>query len=141
MAYDNSSLTGDEICDYYYDIENNFMNPSSPTGYFIYKVIGGAFVKTGGKDVSFQETRDRRDRAVVFVDVGLQLEKIAGGRQRVKGFRAKGEAEQRHGKRVVNGKGFARACRHVSLGKLYDLYRYKPVVSDRTAPKAYLPLV
>ena len=43
MAYDNSSLTGDEICDYYYDIENNFMNPPSPTGYFIYKVIGGAF--------------------------------------------------------------------------------------------------
>ena len=43
MAYDNSSLTGDEICDYHYDIENNFMNPPSPTGYFIYKVIGGAF--------------------------------------------------------------------------------------------------
>lgn len=43
MAYDNSSLTGDEICDYYYDIENNFMNPPSPTGYFMYKVIGGAF--------------------------------------------------------------------------------------------------
>ena len=43
MAYDNSSLTGDEICDYYYDIENNFMNPPSPTGYFIYTVLGGAF--------------------------------------------------------------------------------------------------
>ena len=43
MAYDNSSLTGDEICDYHYDIENNFMNPPSPTGFFIYKVIGGAF--------------------------------------------------------------------------------------------------
>jgi hypothetical protein len=43
MAYDNTSLTGDEICDYYYDIENNFMNPPSPTGFFIYKVIGGAF--------------------------------------------------------------------------------------------------
>lgn len=43
MAYDNSSLTGDEICDYHYDIENNFMNPPSPTGFFIYKVIGGCF--------------------------------------------------------------------------------------------------
>ena len=43
MAYDNTSLTGDEICDYYYDIENNFMNPPSPTGYFIYTVLGGAF--------------------------------------------------------------------------------------------------
>ena len=43
MAYDESSVTGDEICDYYYDIENNLMNPSSPTGYFIYKVIGGCF--------------------------------------------------------------------------------------------------
>lgn len=43
MAYDNSSLIGDEICDYYYDIENNFMNPPSSTGYFIYKVVGGVF--------------------------------------------------------------------------------------------------
>ena len=43
MAYDNSSVTGDEICDYYYDIENNMMNPPSPTGYFIYKVAGGVF--------------------------------------------------------------------------------------------------
>ena len=43
MAYDNSSLAGDEICDCHYDIENNFMNPPSPTGFFIYKVIGGAF--------------------------------------------------------------------------------------------------
>ena len=43
MAYDNSSLTGDEICDYYYDIENNLINPPSPTGFFIYKIIGGAF--------------------------------------------------------------------------------------------------
>ena len=43
MSYDDSSLIGDEICDYYYDIENNFMNPPSPTGFFIYKVLGGAF--------------------------------------------------------------------------------------------------
>lgn len=43
MSYDNSSLVGDEICDYYYDIENNLMNPPSPTGFFIYKIIGGAF--------------------------------------------------------------------------------------------------
>lgn len=43
MGYDNSSLTGDEICDYYYDIENNLINPESPSGYFIYKILGGAF--------------------------------------------------------------------------------------------------
>ena len=43
MGYDNSSLTGDEICDYYYDIENNLINPPTPTGYFIYKIVGGAF--------------------------------------------------------------------------------------------------
>lgn len=43
MAYDNSSLVGDEVCDYYYDIENNFMNPPSPTGFFLYKVLGGVF--------------------------------------------------------------------------------------------------
>lgn len=43
MAYDGTSITGDEICDYYYDIENNFMNPESPFGYFIYKIIGGGF--------------------------------------------------------------------------------------------------
>ena len=45
VSYDNSSVTGDEITDYYYDIENNFMNPPSPTGFFIYKVLGGAFDK------------------------------------------------------------------------------------------------
>lgn len=43
MSYDNSSLVGDEICDYYYDIENNLINPPSPTGFFIYKIIGGCF--------------------------------------------------------------------------------------------------
>lgn len=43
MSYDDSSVVGDEICDYYYDIENNYMNPPSPTGFFIYKVLGGAF--------------------------------------------------------------------------------------------------
>ena len=43
MAYDGTSITGDEICDYYYDIENNFMNPESPFGHFMYKIIGGGF--------------------------------------------------------------------------------------------------
>lgn len=43
MSYDNSSVVGDEIADYYYDIENNFMNPPSSTGFFIYKVLGGCF--------------------------------------------------------------------------------------------------
>lgn len=43
MAYDNTSVNGDEIADYYYDIENNLMNPPSPVGYFLYKVVGGCF--------------------------------------------------------------------------------------------------
>ena len=43
MAYDNTSVNGDEITDYYYDIENNLMNPPSPVGYFIYKIVGGCF--------------------------------------------------------------------------------------------------
>ena len=43
MAYDNSSLNGDIICEDYYDVSNNLMNPESPVGYFLYKVIGGAF--------------------------------------------------------------------------------------------------
>lgn len=43
MAYDNSSLNGDIICEDYYDVSNNLMNPESPVGYFLYKVIGCAF--------------------------------------------------------------------------------------------------
>lgn len=65
MAYDNSSLTGDEICDYYYDIENNFMNPPSPTGYFIYKVIGGAFDRLNDLVAQF-----RIDYSVLDCSVG-----------------------------------------------------------------------
>lgn len=41
MAYDGLSDYGDYICDEY-DEQNNFMNPPSPTGYYIYKVVGGA---------------------------------------------------------------------------------------------------
>ena len=65
MAYDNSSLTGDEICDYYYDIENNFMNPPSPTGYFIYKVIGGAFDRLNDLVTQF-----RNDYSILDCNVG-----------------------------------------------------------------------
>lgn len=43
MAYDGSSLVGDSICEDYYDISNNLMNPESSVGYFFYKIIGGAF--------------------------------------------------------------------------------------------------
>lgn len=43
MAYDGSSLHGDEVCDFYYDLSNNFMNPESPLGFFVYKVVGGVF--------------------------------------------------------------------------------------------------
>ena len=65
MAYDNSSLTGDEICDYHYDIENNFMNPPSPTGFFIYKVIGGAFDWLGDLITQF-----RIDYSILDCNVG-----------------------------------------------------------------------
>ena len=65
MAYDNSSLTGDEICDYHYDIENNFMNPPSPTGYFIYKVIGGAFDRLNDLVTQF-----RIDYSILDCNVG-----------------------------------------------------------------------
>ena len=65
MAYDNSSLTGDEICDYHYDIENNFMNPPSPTGYFIYKVIGGAFDRLNDLVTQF-----RNDYSILDCNVG-----------------------------------------------------------------------
>ncbi len=65
MAYDNSSLTGDEICDYYYDIENNFMNPPSPTGFFIYKVIGDAFDRLNDLVTQF-----RIDYSILDCNVG-----------------------------------------------------------------------
>jgi len=41
MAYDDSSDYGDMLCDEY-DEQNNFMNPPSPTGYYVYKIVGGA---------------------------------------------------------------------------------------------------
>lgn len=44
MAYDGSSDYGDFICDEY-DEQNNFMNPPSSTGYYVYKVVGGALDK------------------------------------------------------------------------------------------------
>ena len=65
MAYDNTSVTGDEICDYYYDIENNFMNPPSPTGYFIYKVLGGCFDRIAELVNQF-----RIDYSILDCDVG-----------------------------------------------------------------------
>ena len=65
MAYDDTSLTGDEICDYYYDIENNFMNPVSPTGYFIYKIVGGCFDWLGDLITQF-----RIDYSILDCNVG-----------------------------------------------------------------------
>jgi len=65
MSYDNSSITGDEICDYYYDIENNFMNPPSPTGFFIYKVLGGCFDWLNDLISQF-----RNDYSILDCDVG-----------------------------------------------------------------------
>ena len=41
MSYDGSSLSGDLLCDEY-DDKNNFMIPETPTGYYVYKVIGSA---------------------------------------------------------------------------------------------------
>ena len=65
MAYDNSSLSGDEISDYYYDIENNLINPESPSGYFIYKVLGGAFDWLNELIVQF-----RNDYSILDCNVG-----------------------------------------------------------------------
>lgn len=42
MAYDDSSFYGDLICNEY-DEQNNFMNPESPTGYYVYCILGHGF--------------------------------------------------------------------------------------------------
>ena len=42
MAYDDTSYYGDLICDEY-DEQNNFINPPSPTGYYIYHILGDSF--------------------------------------------------------------------------------------------------
>ena len=65
MAYDGSSLTGDEVCDFYYDISNNFMNPESSTGYFIYKILGGCF-----DHVADLVNQFRIDFSIMDCDVG-----------------------------------------------------------------------
>ena len=65
MGYDNSSLIGDEICDYYYDIENNLINPESPSGYFIYKILGGCFDWLNDLIVQF-----RTDYSILDCNVG-----------------------------------------------------------------------
>lgn len=69
MAYDGTSITGDEICDYYYDIENNFMNPESPFGYFIYKIIGGGFDYIDGLINQFKIDMDLLNSNVGKVEI------------------------------------------------------------------------
>ena len=69
MAYDNSSLTGDEICDYHYDIENNFMNPPSPTGFFIYKILGGCFDWLGDLITQFRNDYSILDCSIGSVEI------------------------------------------------------------------------
>ena len=39
MGYDESQWYGDLLCDEY-DEQNNFMNPPSPTGWYVYKIVG-----------------------------------------------------------------------------------------------------
>lgn len=73
MAYDNSSITGDEIVDYYYDIENNFMSPESPFGYFIYKVIGGSFDYLDGLINQFKIDMDLINSNVGDVEIRYSL--------------------------------------------------------------------
>lgn len=41
MSYDNSSFYGELVCDEY-DEENNFMNTVTPTGFYVYKILGSA---------------------------------------------------------------------------------------------------
>lgn len=69
MAYDDTSLIGDEICDYYYDIENNFMNPPSPIGYFIYKIIGGAFDRLNDLVTQFRNDYSILDCSIGSVEI------------------------------------------------------------------------
>lgn len=40
--YDDTSFYGDLICEEY-NSQNNFMNPPTPLGYFLYTIIGGGF--------------------------------------------------------------------------------------------------
>ena len=42
MSYDGTSFYGDLIVDEY-DDQNNFMNPQSPTGFYIYHILGDGF--------------------------------------------------------------------------------------------------
>lgn len=42
MAYDSSSMYGDQICENF-DEKNNIMNPPSETGFFIYNLYGKSF--------------------------------------------------------------------------------------------------
>lgn len=42
MSYDNTSFYGDLVCDEY-DDHNNFMNPPSSTGFYVYHILGDAF--------------------------------------------------------------------------------------------------
>lgn len=42
MAYDNTSFYGDIICDEY-DDANNFINPQSPVGFYVYHILGDGF--------------------------------------------------------------------------------------------------
>jgi hypothetical protein len=44
MAYDNTSFYGDMIVEEY-DEANNFINPQSPVGYYIYHILGDGFDK------------------------------------------------------------------------------------------------
>ena len=55
--YDNSSINGDFICDDY-DDKNNFMIPETPTGYYVYKVIGGGFDRMDDWDSQFLQDLD-----------------------------------------------------------------------------------
>lgn len=44
MAYDNTSFYGDMITDEY-DDQNNFINPPTPTGFYVYHILGCSFDK------------------------------------------------------------------------------------------------
>lgn len=44
MSYDDTSYYGDLLCAEY-DDKNNYLVPDTPTGYYVYKIIGGAFDK------------------------------------------------------------------------------------------------
>jgi len=71
MSYDNTSFYGDLICNEY-DEQNNFINPESPLGFYIYHILGDSF-----DIMSEQCTKFMNDTSILTADV-RSLDKFWG---------------------------------------------------------------